>query len=108
MASNERFARDAENPRVDEKLRLWDSTVPIVGRPRSDAPRKSQIPNPKLQTNFKIQIPKSVAAEFEIWDLRFAWDLELGIWDFLFGKPQQRFASRAGPIRQGQRAAVRF
>jgi len=28
--------------------------------------------------------------EFEIWDLRFAWDLELGIWDFVIHAMAER------------------
>jgi hypothetical protein len=41
---------------------------------------KSQIPNPKLQTNPKISKAKNSATTFGIFAcLKFAWDLELGI-----------------------------
>jgi hypothetical protein len=48
----------------------------------------AEIPNPRLQIPRKLQtsISKkeavSYAPLFEYWRLRFAWDLDFGIWDF--------------------------
>lgn len=45
--------------------------------------RKPQIPNPKLQTNFKIQIPNVLKERCCVWNLGFTWDLEREIWCFI-------------------------
>jgi hypothetical protein len=45
---------------------------------------KSQIPNPKFQTNPNNQIQKCQTGEqfpIESWDLGFVWSLGFGIWD---------------------------
>src|SRR5437870_2423407 len=44
---------------------------------------KLQAPSPKHQRSSKPQARKAAAAgSFEIWNLEFVWDLELGIWSF--------------------------
>ena len=51
---------------------------------------KSQIPNPKSQINPKHQIPMTQTGKsvwnLADWNLEFAWDLVLGIWNFQGGK----------------------
>jgi hypothetical protein len=73
------FACARKNPIGSEKLRYWDFTVPILGRP---LPRKFQIPNPKLQTRFKSQNPSKTPRR-ELWKFG-ALDF-LGIWNLGFG-----------------------
>src|SRR3954462_6803120 len=70
------------------------SKASVVGFHRPDtgtaAPRKSQIPNPKLQTRFKLQISRKRrrgALGFGTWDLGFPY----------FGKRSK--ASHPGPAR---------
>src|SRR5207248_11002984 len=55
-----------------------------------------QMPNPKLQRSVKLQTRKQIREgtrsvnewpliarpSFEIWGLRFLWDLEFGVWSF--------------------------
>jgi hypothetical protein len=45
---------------------------------------KSQSPNPKSQTNPKLQIPKDLHLFHAFWNLGFGASLELGIWNLGF------------------------
>src|SRR5690242_9017341 len=49
-------------------------------------PKPSEAPNAKFQVARKNQNPstqtRTTPSQFEIWDLKFLWSLELGIWNF--------------------------
>ena len=46
---------------------------------------KSQIPNPKSQTNSKFQAPSSKRLVLGIWSLVLVWCLGFGAWNLVFG-----------------------
>jgi RND superfamily putative drug exporter len=68
-------------------LTLTPALLKICGKAAFWPFGKSQIPNHKFQTNPKSQAqnpkPEQARGRFGIWHLRFVWNLEFGIWDFL-------------------------
>src|SRR5438477_694335 len=76
----------AEKAVEREKLRLWDSAVPIAGQLL-----KLQIPSSKLQRNIKHQAPKQRRTRLMFGCLEILWSLVLGIWSF--SRLRRRFIS---------------
>lgn len=84
-----------QKPVTSEKLRLWDSAVPIVGRMFFVIPSA-------------VEEPRDAALKVPLRDpstpLRCAQDDEV----VLCRQPQKRFATWSAAIRQSQRPTVRF
>src|SRR5437762_464959 len=85
----------AEKTVEREKLRLWDSAVPIAGQLL-----KLQIPSSKLQRNIKHQAPKQRCTRLMFGCLEILWSLVLDVWSF--SRLRRRFISASATALRSQ------